>query len=123
MREVTELGALDPARRVDGIAKESLARVREQARLQVAGRAASKPLYELLLDVEPKFGLDRLPVPHAGDLFLDLEGDPFVQGNGLEYCSVVGGPARDLGAKRQAPHATTPFGRKPTPKKSARSKP
>ena len=82
---VTDLGALDPAQRVDGIAKESLARVREQARLQVVGRAAGKPLYELLLDVEPTFGLDRLPAPTPGDLFLDLEGDPFVQGNGLEY--------------------------------------
>ncbi len=82
---VSELGALDPAARVEGIAKESLGRVREQARLQLAGRAAGKPLYELLLDVEPTFGLDRLPVPKPGDLFLDLEGDPFVQGNGLEY--------------------------------------
>ncbi|MEI9953402.1 MAG: hypothetical protein WDO74_31600 [Pseudomonadota bacterium] len=70
---------------MEGIAKESLGRVREQARLQLAGRAAGKPLYELLLDVEPTFGLDRLPVPKPGDLFLDLEGDPFVQGNGLEY--------------------------------------
>jgi len=82
---VTELGAMDPAQRVEGIARASLARVREQARLQVAGRSADKPLYELLLDVEPGFGLDRLPVPSAGDLFLDLEGDPFVQGTGLEY--------------------------------------
>ncbi|MES1175738.1 MAG: TM0106 family RecB-like putative nuclease [Myxococcales bacterium] len=82
---VTELGALDPAARVAGIAKESLHRVREQARIQVAGRSAAKPLYELLLDVEPGFGLDRLPEPQAGDLFLDLEGDPFVQGSGLEY--------------------------------------
>jgi len=82
---VSELSALDPEQRVAGIAKESLARVREQARLQVAGRSASKPLYELLLDVEPNFGLDRLPTPSPGDLFLDLEGDPFLQGNGLEY--------------------------------------
>ncbi|HEY3255584.1 MAG TPA: TM0106 family RecB-like putative nuclease, partial [Polyangiaceae bacterium] len=82
---VTELAALDPLRRVDGIAKESLGRVRDQARLQVAGRVAGRPLYELLLDVEPGFGLDRLPQPTPGDLFLDLEGDPFVQGNGLEY--------------------------------------
>ncbi|MET0790912.1 MAG: TM0106 family RecB-like putative nuclease [Polyangiaceae bacterium] len=82
---LSELGTLDPAQRVTGIAKESLNRVREQARIQLAGRAESKPLYELLLDVEPSFGLDRLPVPQAGDLFLDLEGDPFVQGSGLEY--------------------------------------
>ncbi|MEO6600920.1 MAG: TM0106 family RecB-like putative nuclease, partial [Polyangiaceae bacterium] len=64
---------------------ESLGRVREQARIQVAGRGAPKPLYELRLDVEPGFGLDRLPNPQPGDLFLDLEGDPFVQGSGLEY--------------------------------------
>ena len=82
---VAELGALDRARRVPSIAKESLERVREQARLQIAGRSQPKPLYELLLDVEPTFGLDRLPLPKPGDLFLDLEGDPFVQGSGLEY--------------------------------------
>lgn len=82
---VTELGALDPALRVAGLTKDSLCRIREQARIQVAGRAAARPLYELLLDVEPGFGLDRLPEPQAGDLFLDLEGDPFVQGSGLEY--------------------------------------
>ena len=85
VERVTELGSLDPAARVDGIAKESLERVREQARIQVAGRATPKALYELLKDVEPSFGLDRLPLPKPGDLFLDLEGDPFVQGTGLEY--------------------------------------
>jgi predicted RecB family nuclease len=82
---VVELGALDPTLRVPGIAKDALARVREQARIQVAGRGVLPPLYELLLDVEPGFGLDRLPESQAGDLFLDLEGDPFVQGSGLEY--------------------------------------
>jgi len=82
---VTDLAALAATVRVDGIATEALGRVREQARLQVAGRAADKPLYELLLDVEADFGLARLPEPQSGDLFLDLEGDPFVQGSGLEY--------------------------------------
>jgi uncharacterized protein len=85
VRSVVALGTLDPAQAVPGIAKESLARVREQARLQVAGRSEPKPLHELLLDVEPTFGLDRLPVPKPGDLFFDLEGDSFVQGTGLEY--------------------------------------
>lgn len=85
VQRVTELGELDPERPVPGIAKESLERVREQARIQVAGRSSPKPLYELLLDVEPEFGLDRLPLPKPGDLFLDLEGDPFVKGSGLEY--------------------------------------
>ena len=82
---VSELGALDAAARIPGIAKESLGRVREQARVQIAGRAAGRALYELILDLEPGFGLDRLPLATPGDLFLDLEGDPFVQGRGLEY--------------------------------------
>jgi predicted RecB family nuclease len=82
---VTELGALDPARRVAGISRDALERVREQARIQVAGRTEPKPRYELLFDVEPTFGLDRLPTPKPGDLFLDLEGDPFVRGSGLDY--------------------------------------
>ena len=88
VERVTELGALDAKRRVPGIAKESLERVREQARIQVAGRSSPKPLYELLLDAPPSFGLDRLPLPKPGDLFLDLEGDPFVQGSGLEYSGI-----------------------------------
>jgi len=82
---VSELGALAPERRVEGISRDALARIREQARLQVAARGEKKPRYELLLDAEAGFGLDRLPVPKPGDLFLDLEGDPFVRGSGLDY--------------------------------------
>jgi predicted RecB family nuclease len=59
-------------------------RVREQARIQVAGRTAGKALYETL-DVQPELGLTRLPAPSAGDIFLDFEGDPFVDEGGLEY--------------------------------------
>lgn len=65
-------------------AAESYDRVREQARIQVAGREAGKLLYELL-QVVPTFGLCRLPEPDKGDIFFDLEGDPFVGDGGLEY--------------------------------------
>ena len=41
-------------------------------------------LYELL-PVVPGFGLNLLPEPTAGDVFLDLEGDPFVGEHGLEF--------------------------------------
>jgi len=34
---------------------------------------------------EPEQGLFRLPTPSAGDIFLDLEGDPFAGEGGLEY--------------------------------------
>ncbi len=59
-------------------------RVREQARIQVEGREAGRVLYELL-PVVPGFGLSLLPEPSAGDVFFDLEGDPFVGEGGLEY--------------------------------------
>jgi predicted RecB family nuclease len=59
-------------------------RVREQARIQVAGRTAGKTLYEAL-NVQPELGLTRLPEPSTGDIFLDFEGDPFVDEGGLEY--------------------------------------
>jgi uncharacterized protein len=59
-------------------------RVREQARIQVEAREAGEPRFELL-PVETGFGLTRLPEPSEGDIFLDLEGDPFVGEHGLEY--------------------------------------
>jgi len=62
----------------------SYERVREQARIQVAGRLAGKVLFEPLNAV-PGFGLFKLPAPSKGDIFLDLEGDPFVENGGLEY--------------------------------------
>ena len=65
-------------------AKEGYGRVREQARIQLAGRTASRPLHELL-PVAPGHGLACLPAPSPGDLFLDLEADPYVDDGGLEY--------------------------------------
>jgi uncharacterized protein len=59
-------------------------RVREQARIQVEAREAREPRFELLA-VEAGFGLTRLPEPSEGDIFLDLEGDPFAGERGLEY--------------------------------------
>lgn len=35
--------------------------------------------------MEPGQGLARLPTPSAGDVFFDLEGDPFIGDSGLEY--------------------------------------
>jgi uncharacterized protein len=63
---------------------DSYVRVREQARIVVEARAAEAGKFELL-PVEPGFGLTRLPEPSDGDVFLDLEGDPFVGEHGLEY--------------------------------------
>ena len=72
-------------------------RLREQARVQVEQRAAGHPVHELLpldrLGPESPFtnaGLARLPEPSAGDLFLDLEGDPFAREGGREYLFGLG---------------------------------
>ncbi len=59
-------------------------RSREQARIQLAGRVAQQSIYEALPPA-PDMGLARLPAPSPGDIFLDLEADPFVGENGLEY--------------------------------------
>jgi predicted RecB family nuclease len=63
---------------------QSYLRVREQARIQIEGREAGSILHELL-PVLPGFGLATLPDPSKGDIFFDLEGDPFAGEGGLEY--------------------------------------
>jgi uncharacterized protein len=65
-------------------AREGYGRVREQARVQVEGRRAGRALHELL-PIEPSRGLACLPEPAPGDLFMDLEGDPYVDEGGLEF--------------------------------------
>jgi uncharacterized protein len=65
-------------------ARDGYVRVREQARVQLAGRDQKQNLHELLA-LEPAQGLARLPAPSPCDVFLDLEADPFVDDGGLEY--------------------------------------
>src|SRR3984893_10848619 len=65
--------------------REAIERVREQARVQVTGRTEKKLVHEPLLPVAEGMGLCRLPEPSADDVFVDLEGDPFVGESGLQY--------------------------------------
>ncbi len=65
-------------------ARSTYERIREQARLQVQGREAGRILHEVL-PVEPGSASPLLPEPSPGDVFFDLEGDPFVGERGLEY--------------------------------------
>ena len=64
---------------------ETYVRVREQARVQLDGRTRNAPVHELLPLDGFDHGLARLPAPAAGDIFLDLEGDPFARDGGREY--------------------------------------
>src|SRR6266850_2792599 len=101
---------LPPTPKIERIAPAPLFRIREQARVQIAGREQGKPIYELLDPQETRTkiprrrkeaiseekkaatpeagteslrGLAALPVPSPGDLFLDFEGDPFAFEQGL----------------------------------------
>jgi predicted RecB family nuclease len=81
------LGAMPLAvgQKLDGIGATALLRIREQARLQLKGRQLGRPIHELLLPVQPEEGLAALPAPSPGDMFLDLEGDPYADDLGLDY--------------------------------------
>jgi predicted RecB family nuclease len=57
--------------------REAIEKVREQARVQVEARTRSKLVHEALLPVVEGTGYCRLPEPSPGDVFVDLEGDPF----------------------------------------------
>ena len=64
--------------------------MREQARIQLEGRRDGRLHYELFLPepgepLDPERGLATLPPPSPGDLFLDLEGDPYALDDGLDY--------------------------------------
>lgn len=78
---------MDPP--LEGAGPAALLRVREQARVQLEGRRHG-PRYELFVpeagtEIEPERGLASLPAPSPGDLFFDIEGDPYAFDDGLDY--------------------------------------
>jgi predicted RecB family nuclease len=74
-----------PGQKLDGIGGAALWRIHEQARLQVQGRDEDRLIYELIECEAADSGLAALPEPSEGDIFLDLEGNPYVFDHGLEY--------------------------------------
>lgn len=77
------LAALAPGEPAGRVRGPVLERLRGQARLQHHARNGGERSVELL-PTAPGLGLGRLPLPDAGDMFLDLEGDPLFE-DGLEY--------------------------------------
>jgi predicted RecB family nuclease len=64
---------------------EIFERLRRQAELQHRHRITGEHVFELLPLVEGR-GLELMPRPSEGDVFFDIEGDPFYDpGRGLEY--------------------------------------
>ena len=82
-------------KRPDGVSSEALANIQAQAAIQVEGERMGQPIskrIELPRDRDgtlvPKHGLLMLPEPSEGDLFFDIEGDPFFgseEVDGIDY--------------------------------------
>jgi uncharacterized protein len=76
---LTALATTDGA--VPGVQDQRLSRLRGQAALQLQARlepAATPPFHRIEPGQEPwGHGLEQLPEPHAGDVFVDFEGHPF----------------------------------------------
>ena len=91
-RGLAGVAPADPLK-IDGTRPET-PRARPTSRRASRSRARrqGKVLYELLdpepLEdgtLEPNLGLLALPEPSPGDLFLDIEGDPFAFDDGIDY--------------------------------------
>ena len=87
--------------RIPGTGREALERVQQQAHIQVKGEREGRLLYELLdpkrdresRQLTPNLGLLSLPEPSSGDLFFDIEGDPFALDDGVDYLFGILEPA------------------------------
>jgi predicted RecB family nuclease len=87
---------------LEGVSRQSLERVHEQARIQVEGEDERTAKWEPLEPERDEHGVlvaDRgflvLPEPTPHDLFFDIEGDPFALEDGIEYLFGVLEPARE----------------------------
>src|SRR6266513_4605516 len=85
IKTVTELGASPIDQPIHGINEMALTRLRQQARLQVQQRDSDTHPFEVLPPLGEHLGFQALPTPTPDDLFFDMEGDPFVGDNGIEY--------------------------------------
>src|SRR5205823_5275993 len=77
--------AASPPEPIQGINQAALDRLRRQAKLQVERKEAGDLTYEVLAPLGEHLGFQALPAPTPADLFFDMEGDPFVGDDGLEY--------------------------------------
>src|SRR6266550_1449102 len=93
--------ASSPPEPIQGINQAALDRLRRQAKLQVERKEAGDLTNEVLAPLGEHLGFQALPAPTPADLFFDMEGDPFVGDDGLEYLFGV----TEMGEKRPQHHA------------------
>ncbi|MEO8217019.1 MAG: TM0106 family RecB-like putative nuclease [Acidobacteriota bacterium] len=73
---LTILGESDPRTSVPEVAPPTFEKLANQARLQLQHKQTGMHAYEFL-DPEDRRGFQRLPMSSPGDLFFDVEADPF----------------------------------------------
>ena len=101
--------------RLEGAGREALARLRDQATIQVLGERRGQAISERIPPARdregglvPNRGLLMLPEPSTGDLFFDIEGDPFFgsrEVDGIDYLLGVIEPSRADDAGQPMFHA------------------
>jgi predicted RecB family nuclease len=79
---ISDLAVAPDSARPPKMGRDTFEKLRAQAALQVAARTEGHRFE--LLSPRPNRGFARLPAPDPGDVFFDMESDPFVEG-GLEY--------------------------------------
>ena len=100
---------------LDGAHKEALTRLQKQARIQVRGERLGYVISERVPPARnregaliPDNGLLMLPEPSPGDLFFDIEGDPFFGSDeidGIDYLFGIVEPDRPDDSGQPAFHA------------------
>ena len=80
---VAQLAVAQDAERPVRIGEHTFQTLRHQAELQVHERETGQEKCDVLPPEDGR-GFERLPLPNEGDMFFDMEGDPFFQ-DGLEY--------------------------------------
>ncbi len=85
VERLAELARLDEIPDLRQGSRESMARVRDQARVQLISREKQVPYYELKEPFNLEHGLAMLPEPTPDDIFLDFEGNHFAEQGVREY--------------------------------------
>ncbi len=83
IQTMAQLAATPEDQKIADLNRPVFERIRSQAVLQTERSVTGKPRFEII-PCPPEGGFARLPEPHEGDLFFDLEGYPLYP-KGLEY--------------------------------------
>lgn len=90
IRTVQQLAETKKDPRELGFEPSVFQKLQQQARLQNDQRQSGLRKHVLIDPGVPHRGLSRLPQPQPGDLFFDMEGDPYQTDGGLEYLFGIG---------------------------------